>query len=300
MPKKPLHKASTSPQNGVWDLHVPLRYTPPRPKVRWVRHRLEVPQWDWTRGFGPATVLLRPERWSPEVARSHGVRPTPEGLSFPRLVRAEPHRAEYSPVDESVIEVLSRELWPQLAKLKTDGLNDTNTAFAAAIPRVVQRVGLLDPFGEQGYCDTLANWARATIVARFWSRPHDLGLEGWKRWHNPIPPALRDLDWSSPANWPEAGAWYLHKGLEAGHLKTDPFGKTDGLEYRGGVLGWLNFEIAHLLLQPVNVDWCEECGAPLPEGRRLYCSERCARRVHMRRYRARKRDPNLDPNLDPN
>lgn len=40
---------------------------------------------------------------------------------------------------------------------------------------------------------------------------------------------------------------------------------------------------------------CAECGGPLPEGRRRYCADRCARRARDRRYRTAREAPPQTP-----
>ena len=305
MGKQYLHPVSTSVFSAVLGLDITVAYCPPRPQVRWALKPHHIPPWDWTRGFGQATALLSPAQWGPEVERSHNIQPTPAGLSYPRLVRSDPHRVEYGPVTESALEAL-KELWPKLRRLEPGDLRTASNPFAAAIPRMVERLGVLDLWDQSGQDNTLRRWAGVVLKARFWQHVvsrlptplawHDLtreALGGWAGWPllKLIPLELQGLDLSTPTAGAAMGVHFLRSALSAGPLSPNPFSPSLVLEYRGGLAGWLDFELARLFLRGEERR-CLECGKPLPEGTRggvKYCSIRCRRNRHQREWRQRNR-----------
>ena len=54
------------------------------------------------------------------------------------------------------------------------------------------------------------------------------------------------------------------------------------------VLGWFSY-LALVLTRETSLRRCVRCGAPVPEGRRNYCSARCSDSTRKAAYRARKR-----------
>lgn len=139
--------------SGGWALAFRLYPFTARPPLAVAWTPGEVAPWDWTRGVSPwAPTLYDPSRFTPK--------PLPEGLTYPRLVRAQADMHHPGPV--------KLPLYPKVAGLGRVAQKHPprSPKFAQKAVEVAQQVGLLDPFGTGGWADSLQDWHRFALEVR--------------------------------------------------------------------------------------------------------------------------------------
>jgi hypothetical protein len=147
-------------------VEVTFHYRPARVPVIWAETFEEIPPWDWRRGTSPT------QAWSgtrEEVAsRSFfiNVKPAPESIIFPCLVRDHACFVDLEPTPQNVSLTMAG-LWEQ-ARLKSPTDPDSSEGFRNAIPAVAERVGLLSQGNPRGGGEAISDWAYAAQEAHFW------------------------------------------------------------------------------------------------------------------------------------
>lgn len=148
-----------------------LEYRPANLPVRWAESREEIPEFDWTKGTSPFSAS-----WD----RAFVLRDSPEwgAVGLPRLVRSDIRESGSHRLEASVTITLSR-LWPHAIK---KGAEEAESPFRKAVQRAVERIGLLDPWGDERQTrvfldthllpigDVLASWFYAALFGWFWQQ----------------------------------------------------------------------------------------------------------------------------------